>query len=300
MIPPARRRVKLLARRGLLALMILAFARAAGAQSAGPAAAGEENGSPAGSNGLSPAAEPVPPRRLYRPPRMAQTFRLTTNAVQSAVVFGMDVARGNTESSSIRGGVELYGNRGVWFWEWICDYSYAKSRDTRVQDNPSRTTADSGSTVLAGRRRFGESWYNAAELLARYDRLAGIKYRYVASSGIGRILREDPDYQLTVEAGVAGVVERVEGGRDDWPALRFAQRYEHRLPTGGLLREYVEYLPNPLETREYLINADVSLELGVWRQIRLVTSVRNRYVSRPAADAKPHDLQFSTQFKWIF
>ncbi len=297
-IPSRGRRVKFLAGSGLLAGMLLGWVQAA--EPALTESPGMTNGVPAVVNGTIPAADPVPPRRPYSPPRMAQTFRLTTNAVESAALLGVDLARGNTESSAVRAGLELYGNRGVWFWEWMCDYSYAKSRDPRVEGSRSQPTADYASTVLTGRRRFGEAWYNAAELVARYDKLAGIDYRYVASTGIGRILREDTDYQLTVESGVAGVAERVDGRRDDWPALRFAQRFELRLPTGGLLREYVEWLPNPLDTDEYLIHADVSLELGVWRQMRLIASARNRYVSQPADDAESNDLRFSTQFKWIF
>ena len=261
---------------------------------------------------VPPPSEPVPPvpevpvkplpppRRPYEPPRMAQSFRLTTNAVQSAVSAGLNLSRGNTEATSVQLGLQLYGDRDSIFWEWISDFSYAESRDTRVDGSRTSRTSDQGSTALSGRRRFGAAWYNAAELLARYDQLAGIDRRVVASVGIGRILAEDENYQLTIEAGVAQVMERMDGVNDNWPALRFAQRYEHRLPSRGLFREYVEWLPNPLDSGEYFVNADASLELPVWGRLMLAVGVRERYVSQPPESTKPNDIQFNTQFKWFF
>ncbi len=241
-----------------------------------------------------------PPRRPYEPPRMAQTFRLTTNAVKSAASAGLNLSRGNTEATSVQLGLQLYGDRDSIFWEWISDFSYAESRDTRVEGSRMASTSDQASTVFSGRRRFGAAWYNAAELLARYDQLAGIDRRLVASVGIGRILAEAPDYQLTIEAGVAQVMERMDGVNDNWPAFRFAQRYEHRLPARGLFREFIEWLPNPLDSQEYFVNAEASLELPVWGRLMLTAGVRERYVSQPPENTKSNDLQFNTQFKWYF
>jgi putative salt-induced outer membrane protein YdiY len=117
---------------------------------------------------------------------------------------------------------------------------------------------------------------------------------------VGRFLIDRSDLQFSVETGVAHVLEQIEGEAREWPALRFAQRYEQRIVSGARLRQQFEWLANPAEEGEFFLNAEGALEFVVTDRLGFINSARNRYAGRPPQGTRPNDLQFSSALTWSF
>ena len=240
----------------------------------------------------------IPPKRTFAPPRMVRLVGVATNTVQPSLSLGLDIARGNTQSSLFRGGLELCGQTSRVSWDWVTDFSYGQARDIRRGQTASQKTADNASTQFTVRRKYAEDWFAGFQGFALYDNLAGVDYRAVLGPGIGRILIDEDARQFSIEAGIAQVMESVDADARQWLALRLGQRFEQRLTSGALLRESMEWLPNPADTGDYFINADVSLEFAILPHLAFVATLRDRYVNRPADASRANDLIFSSSLRW--
>lgn len=259
-----------------------------------------ESGAEAGITPVEPVLPPVrPARRLYRPPRIAQVIGTNTDAFVSAITLGAEVSRGNTQSASYRGGFDFAWHFNGISWDWQNVLSYGESRDVEAGETDPQVTSDYGSSVLSGRQRFGRHEFWGLEGVARYDTLAKIDHRFVLSPGVGRLFLDRPDRQFSMEVGVAQVWESVDGVSRDWPALRLGERFEQKIKDGALIRQTIEWLPNPTDWQEYYINADFSVEMNVQGRLSFVVRMTDQYTARPAEGAEPNDFSFSTCVRYL-
>lgn len=102
---------------------------------------------------------------------------------------------------------------------------------------------------------------------------------------------------MNVEAGPSYLFQKLAGEKDNFLALRGAERFEWAFSSTAKLYEAVEYFLSMKDTDKSLINAEAGVEAALTTRLSLVFSVQDRFDSQPAEDRKNNDLFVVTALK---
>lgn len=164
------------------------------------------------------------------------------------------------------------------------------------EQNRERVTAEA-----THRRELDPRRYIVYRVEFLYDGIAEVDYRIVASPSFGYYALRDCEQELRLEAGPAGVVEKKEGARDAYPALRLAEYYECRLTAVSKLLQGVEYVPElQYGSGSYLAKAFIELKADLDAQLALHVRLESDYDSQPADDKEKQDTSFSASISYTF
>ncbi|MDZ4199275.1 MAG: DUF481 domain-containing protein [Kiritimatiellia bacterium] len=131
-----------------------------------------------------------------------------------------------------------------------------------------------------------------------HDDQADLAYRATLGPGLGVYLLKNDVSSLSLEAGVAYVWEEVADTRDDYLALRFAQRLDVALSDTARLWQSAEYRPKADDFGDYLLNAELGVEAAMTSRLNLRVVLQNKYDQTPAADREKNDLALITGFSF--
>ncbi len=182
------------------------------------------------------------------------------------------VTKGQKKSlGSVRAGVE--GNYG----------------ESTVDDMKDRTIANVKAYVNAKKTITRMTfWSFSAEAL--YDEIAKIDYRFILSPGIGAYLVKNDTLSLSVDAGPAYVWQKVDGVSDDYPALRFGERFDLALSETAKCWQSLEFVPRADDFDDYFLNAEAGIEAAINSHLSLRLVIQDKYDNIPAPGKKQNDL----------
>ncbi len=140
------------------------------------------------------------------------------------------------------------------------------------------------------RRNVNERLYGYFDLSYFYDEIGDIDYRITASPGLGYFLLKDAVQSFAVETGPSYIWEKVGGVEDDYPAVRFFEKYERKLSDTAKVWESVEYLPRIDDFNDYLLNAEIGVEAAMNSSLSLRLVLVDKYDSTPAPEKKENDV----------
>lgn len=150
-------------------------------------------------------------------------------------------------------------------------------------------------------KSFTSLLYGAVDASAAYDDIADLDYRFILGPAVGLHLVATDPFTLDVEVGPSYVWEKLDdsdddadgestGGKDDYLAIRFAERAAWTISETSKLVQDLEYLPEAEDFDRYLLNASISLETKVAANLVLSVSLEDKYNSEPAAGKDENDL----------
>ncbi len=122
-----------------------------------------------------------------------------------------------------------------------------------------------------------------------HDDIADIEYRFTVGPGLGFYLVKSEATQVSLEAGPSYVWEKVGGQKDDYAALRVAERVEHKLSETAKVWESAEYLAKMDDFSKYLINSEAGIEAAMNAKLSLRLVLQNAYNSEPADGKEKSD-----------
>lgn len=234
---------------------------------------------------------------------MKEIRRLTTGMALLALVPGALVAQDQPVKSTFSAGVTLnQGNKDTLqahaslLTEGARD-GFGSFRagaegnfgETTV-DEVTETTSENARLFGSARRLLSDRWFAYGDTSLVYDRIALIDYRLILGPGAGYYLLKRDTLNLSAEVGAAYVWEDVGDVRDDYPALRAAQRFEYKLSETARLWQSAEYIPQMDDTENYLINAEIGVEAKLNSRLNLRLVAQEKYDNQPADDLKKTDL----------
>ncbi|HMP75314.1 MAG TPA: DUF481 domain-containing protein [Kiritimatiellia bacterium] len=206
---------------------------------------------------------------------------------------GINVTEGNKDSTQTRVQLGANGRGDGWESELNLRGEVGEVDSTK---NRERISADA-----LYRHDLNPKTYMAYRLEFLYDGIANLDYRVVASPSLGYFVMREEAQQLRTEIGPAAVVEKKDGEREAFPALRLAEYYEGRITPVSRLLQGIEYLP---ELRagdgHYLINAFLELRADLDAQLALHVRLEGLYDSQPADGKEKQDTTFSTALSYKF
>ena len=152
-------------------------------------------------------------------------------------------------------------------------------------------TTNNNIKVFTGyRRNVNDRLYGYFDLSYFYDEIADIDYRVTASPGLGYFLLKDAAQSLAAELGPSYIWEKVGGVEDDFPAVRFFEKYERKLSDTSKVWESVEYLPRFDDFSDYMLNAEIGVEAAMNSSLSLRLVLVDKYDSTPAPEKKENDV----------
>ncbi len=176
---------------------------------------------------------------------------------------------------SVRAGVE--GN-----------YGYTRT------DGERETDVENVRAYINARKPLAKHIYGALNFSFLHDGQADVDYRFILGPGLGITAFKNESTELTFEIGPSYVWEKEDGVTDDYLALRFAQRLDHRISETARVWQQVEYLPNAEKFSDYLLFSEIGISADLTQRLALRLVAQSAYNNKPAADTERHDLTVIT------
>jgi len=227
-----------------------------------------------------------------------------TDVWQGKIAFGAETRSGNTEQDGVNGHFEirklegetvvLASVDGAWEQQETADADGANRRDERTVGNVS---AD-----VNLKQRLG-GFFVYGDLAGLHDGVAGVKYRFIQSVGLGTFLADTDDFKFSVEAGLAEVEEELRGfDSDEYLALRLAERADWvpDFAEGVSFFEAADYLVDFEDGDRYFANFEAGMDVPMFEGLSLTLKGVVNYNNVPAAGKERCDRQLLVQVGYNF
>ena len=223
---------------------------------------------------------------------------------QGKVAFGIDSASGNAEKDAASAHAEakkLQGQTvviatldGAWEETEVSDADGTNTHDERTKGNVKGE--------VNAKQRF-DGFFVYGDLAAENDDIAGIKYRFIESLGLGTYLVDTDTLKFSIEAGLAEVQEKFEGAdSDDYTAYRLAERADW-VPTfaeGVSFFEKADYLADFDDSDHYFANFEAGIDIPMFAGLSVTFKGVVNYNNLPAAGKEKTDRSLVAQFGYNF
>ena len=240
---------------------------------------------------------------------MANAADTNTNKWEVSIAAGATLTRGN--SDTFLGTLTFNAARKAPRDEVLLGASatYGTTEKETTVTFPSGVTIkrDETETTTANAAGFGqynhlftERFYAGVRLNVLHDAIADVKYRVTLAPLAGYYLIKNPATRLAVEAGPAFIAEKVGDERDEYVALRFAERFEHKFSDRAKIWQSIEFLPQIDRWHNYIINAEIGAEAGLTAKTALRGVFQDTYDNEPAPGRKKNDMKLITSLVYKF
>ncbi len=140
-------------------------------------------------------------------------------------------------------------------------------------------------------RLFTERFYGLFRADAVHDAVADVEYRVTVSAGLGYYFIKNEKTFLRGEFGPGVVFEKQGGETSTYMTLRAGERFEHQLSKTAKLWQSVEILPEVGDWNNYVINAELGVDVSINTRWSLRTFVQDTYDNEPAPGRKRNDVK---------
>ena len=223
---------------------------------------------------------------------------------QGKVAAGIETTSGNTEkdgmnmhleAKKLRGETVLIATAdGAWEENEVTDADGTNKRDERTKGNVK--------AEVNAKQRF-DGFFIYGDLAGSHDGVAGIKYRFIESLGLGTYLVDTDTLKFSVEAGLAEVQEELDGmDSDEYTAYRLAERADW-VPTfaeGVSFFESASYLADFDDSDHFFADFEAGIDIPMFSGISMTFKGVVNYNNQPAAGKEKTDRSLIAQFGYNF
>jgi Protein of unknown function, DUF481 len=211
---------------------------------------------------------------------------------------GLDLVYSTSEQKTYHGRFKLsyeqpYASNPKNFLRNTIDYSVSYGKTRQKSDGVTQTTTSSDQMGASDKTSmdFDKRWYAYNLAGAGFDRVREIDLQIEEGPGLGYHLLTLTNLAMNVEDGfnyqIQYDTDRTHT-RDFF--LRVAQDVTWKINSRTTWAEKVEFFPR-ITFNEYRLRAETTLSYNLWRYVYLNFTARDYYDTKPAADAKPNELE---------
>ena len=216
----------------------------------------------------------------------------------TALNVGLTLTDGNSDTMTLNASVVTEGEKeGLGSVLAGIEGNYGESTVDGVEE----TTVENIKGYVNIKKTLSPKTYAYVDTSALYDDVAGIDYRVTLGPGLGFYALKTDQRSLSLEAGPTYVWERVAAlsdeeppvesyVKDDYLALRVAQRYVCQVLENAKLVQTLEYLPDVEDFDNYLLNFEAGIEAAMNDHLSLRLVVQNKYDNTPADGRERNDV----------
>lgn len=212
-----------------------------------------------------------------------------TNHWAREISLGVNATKGNSDTQLVKAEAKA-SQEGV--WDMGVDGSYARSEG--------ETKTEKAKGHLQYDEAVGARLYAGARVSAEYDGGAGLKYRVVAGPVAGLYLLREGTMDLSVEAGPSFIGEKKGDDREEYAAVRAAQKFSKNWSDRSKAWESVEYVPDLRGGDNYVVESQAGIEAAINSSLGLKVTVTHKYTAEPAEDKEREDVELVTSLTYRF
>lgn len=206
---------------------------------------------------------------------------------KTALNAGLTLTDGNSETMQANASLVTEGERkGLGSVRAGIEAQYGET----TVDGEKDTTVNNARGFVNARKTVTPRTFGYLDASVMHDDIADIQYRATVGPGLGVYLVKNDKTALSAEAGPSYVWEKVDGKRDDYLALRFAERFSQVLSPTAKAWQAVEYLPKADDFGDYLLRAEAGIEATLTTRMNLRLVLQDTYDSTPGKDLEKNDL----------
>ncbi len=168
------------------------------------------------------------------------------------------------------------------------------------QDEETRTTAANFQAYGQFNYLFTERFYSGGRVDYVHDAIADLKYRVTVSPLAGYYAVKNPRTKLAFELGPSGVFERQGEVDNQYAALRFGDRFEHKFTPKAKLWQAFDVIPQIDRFSNYLLIAELGIEAAITEKVLLRGVLQDTYDNEPAIGRKHNDVKLITSIVYKF
>lgn len=218
---------------------------------------------------------------------MAVAQEAKPGAFKNTFSAGLSLTDGNSETLQANATLLTEGEKeGLGSVRAGVEANYGEST---VASNK-QTTVENVRVFANAKKTVSPRTFAALNGEALYDSIAMIDYRVTLGPGFGVFLVKNGQTSFSIEAGPSYIWEKVAGVKDDYLALRCAERVEHAFSKTAKVWQSFEYLPRLDDFGDYLMTAEVGAEAALNARLNLRIVLQNKYDSTPGAGLEKNDL----------
>ena len=232
-----------------------------------------------------------------------------TNKWDASVAAGGTLTRGNSEtflSTLTFKAVRKWTNNEVLlgaagsYGENTSEVTENTAGGNPIKRDRTTTSAANSAAYSQFNHSFTESIYGGGRVDFVHDAIAELKYRVTVSPLAGYYLMKNPTTKLSIEFGPSGVFERQGKENNQYAALRFGERFEHKFTPKNKVWQAFDYIPQVNRWGNYLLVAEIGGEAAFTEQFSLRAVVQDTYDNQPANHRKKNDLKLITSLVYKF
>lgn len=214
---------------------------------------------------------------------------------EKTLSLGATLTDGNSETMLYNGSLLLEGEQeslGVVKVGIEGSYGENKVRENvdGVETRRKDTTVENVKAFANARKTLSDMTYAYIDANYLYDDIAEVDYRVTVGPGFGMYLLKDEAIELSAEAGVSYLWEKVSDVSDDYPTLRLAETFSYRFAENSKVWQSLVYMPEWGEFQNYLVVGEIGAEAPLNGKVNLRIVLQDTYDSTPGKDLKRNDL----------
>ena len=224
-----------------------------------------------------------------------------TNHWDASVATGLTLTRGN--SDTLLGTLTFKAVRKTTNSEVLLGAagSYGRATTKRgEEDEETRTTAANVQAYGQFNYLFTERFYSGGRVDYVHDAIADLKYRVTVSPLAGYYAVKNPKTKLAFELGPSGVFERQGEVDNQYAALRFGDRFEHKFTPRAKLWQAFDVVPQIDRFSNYLLIAELGTEAAITERVWLRAVLQDTYDNEPAIGRQHNDVKLITSVVYKF
>jgi putative salt-induced outer membrane protein len=199
-----------------------------------------------------------------------------------SLASGLSMAKGNSDNLALSAQFLATYVTPQDEFKFSTDYFYG--------ENESVTNQNRLTIQAALNHNLNENFYLGLGSSYRFDEITDLDYRIGVGPVLGYRLINTDATKLTVEAGVGYVWEKQDGLRSDYFAFNAAQHFAHTLASGAKIGENVTFSSELSDFNNFLLTADLFLEVPFSAHWAFRSSVGTSYDNTPANGQNKNDL----------
>ncbi len=237
---------------------------------------------------------------------LAEAVPEATSGWETKISAGLETYSGNTDKDGVNGRIETQKSDGDTVVIASLEGAWEQQEKTCVREDGS-TYEDDERTVgnakfdVNVKERFG-GFFVYGNASGKHDGMSDLKYRFVESVGLGTYLVDEDALKFSAEGGYAYVQEKIGSEKDDYPALRLAERIDWKpsWAEGVSFYETVSALWDLDDTDHWLVGAEAGADVPLAGSFSLVLKAAVDYDSDPGEGVKKTDRKLLLQLAYSF
>lgn len=237
---------------------------------------------------------------------LAEKIPDATAGWETKLSAGLETYSGNTDKDAVNGRIETQKSDGDTVVIASLEGAWEQQETTYVREDGStyeddeRTVGNAKFDVNVKERFDGFFLYGAVN--GKHDGMSHLKYRFVESVGLGTYLVDEDALKFSVEGGFAYVEEKIGSEKDDYPALRLAERIDYKpdWAEGISFYETAALLWDLDDTDHYLVAAEAGADVPLAGSFSLVLKAAVDYNSDPGSGVDKTDRKLIAQLAYTF